>query len=93
MREERARERSSHSLLGLDGEGEDSVRSAALSVHGGGRHSPVHPPRTQNLVNRTTWYACITYMQVHVSPRLSSNKLTISQANGCSNLLMGRRGL
>ena len=57
MREEQARERSSHSLLGLDGEGEDSVRSAALSVHGGGRHSSVHPPSTQNLVNRNMWYS------------------------------------
>ena len=40
---------SSHSLLGLDGEGEDCMGPAALSVHGGGRHSPVDPPSPQHL--------------------------------------------
>ena len=47
-------EEGSHSLFGLYGESEDSVGSTALSVHGGGRNSPVHPSRPQDLDTNTS---------------------------------------
>ena len=55
--------RLSYSLLGLDGEGEDSVGATALSVHGGGRNSSVHPSSPQYLDHQQplTWALC-TYI-------------------------------
>ena len=41
---------STYLFLGFNGESEDSVGSAALSVHGGGGHLPVHPASGQHLV-------------------------------------------
>ena len=57
-------------FLGLDGEGEDGVGPAALPVHGGGGHPPVHPAGGQDIVGISGRGDAVFGQPVHVHPML-----------------------